>query len=98
MTKIFSVFSKHFFPRKNSDASEDGGKRRGSFFGNIFARRQRAMGQSTEEISQEPLFIRAPGSSYFESKDGSYPSYSYEAIISGQVPLNQLNLEKIEVK
>lgn len=69
----------------------------GSFFGNIFARKQREMEKSKEELSKEYLFSRVSGSSCFESRDGSYPSYSYEAIISGRAPLNQLDLEKVEV-
>lgn len=94
---IVSVFSKKKIPRKNSYVSEEG-KRGGSFFGKIFARKQREMKKSTEKISKEPLFSRLSGSSCFESRDGSFPSYSYEAIITGQAPLNQLDLEKVEVK
>ena len=38
-------------------------------------------------------------SSIFKSNDdGLYPSYSYEDIISGKVPLNQIEVDKIEVR
>lgn len=63
-----------------------------SFFKNIFSRKQREIEKSNEELSIES------DKSCFELSDNCYPSFSYEAIVSGKVDLNQLDLERVEVR
>ena len=73
--------------------------RKGSFFKNIFIfSRKQIIKKSEEELSEKSPFNQLSGSSYAESIGGLCPSYSYEAIVSGQAPLNQLDLERIEVR
>jgi hypothetical protein len=88
------VFTIPFSARKDTNNPEvkSDGKRKLSFFKNLFTRKQ-IMTQS-EQSSESICSIEK---SDFESIDDFCPTFSYEEIISGKVPLHELDIEKIEV-
>lgn len=90
----FLVFSMPFSARKDSDHDDSkiNGKRKQSFFKNIFTRKQ-----NIKKLEQSHESIGPFENSFFESIDEFCPTFSYEEIISGQVPLHELDIESIEV-
>lgn len=77
------------------DKQHDNTNSKKSFFRSIFTRKK--SGNHNNRMTLSNPSINSCASSCFESSEELYPSFSYEEIISGNVRLNQLNLEKIEV-
>lgn len=71
--------------------------RKGSFFRNIMFWKKSAMKKSDDNIGSTFIYESNSESSCIKSQDELCPSYSYEEIISGKAPLNQLEIERIEV-
>lgn len=76
--------------RNEETKSEE--KKERSFFKRMFSRKQviKALEQSHESLCPTE-------GSFFDSVDELCPTFSYEDIIFGKVPLHELDTEKIEV-
>lgn len=88
---------------KDDSESNSGRNRKRSFFRTIFFWRQDVNDEKLNiELNDDDYNKKLPEfgseSSCFKSAEDLCPTYSYEEIISGRIPLNQLEIDKIEVK